>query len=75
MGVRKMLCIFLKYANVITLTDEIADLTIKIRRSSKIKLPDAVIAATSLNDDLILVTRNDKDFRNVQDLEIYNPFK
>ncbi len=70
-----MLCIFLKYANVITLTDEIADLTIKIRRSSKIKLPDAVIAATSLNDDLILVTRNDKDFRNVQDLEIYNPFK
>ncbi len=59
---------------MITITDDIADLAIRIRRSSKIKLPDAVIAATSLNDNFILVTRNDKDFRNVPDLEIYNPF-
>lgn len=65
---------FLSQANVITITDDIADLAIRIRKSSKIKLPDAVIAATSLNDNFILVTRNDKDFRNVPDLEIYNPF-
>lgn len=66
---------FLDYANVITITDEIADLTIAIRRDFRIKLPDAVIAATCLNDGLILVTRNDQDFKNVQGLEIYNPFK
>jgi predicted nucleic acid-binding protein len=39
-----------------------------------IKLPDAVIAATSLNNNLILVTRNEKDFKDVKELEVYNPF-
>lgn len=66
---------FLDFANVITITDEIADLSIKIRKNSKIKLPDAVIAATCLNNNLILITRNDKDFKDIPDLEIYNPFK
>lgn len=66
---------FIDFANVITITEEIADLAIKIRRSLKIKLPDAVIAATCLNDNLVLITRNDKDFKDIQDLEIYNPFK
>src|SRR5690606_12184681 len=66
---------FLGYANVITITDEISNLSIKILRNLKIKLPDAVIAATCLNNNLILITRNDKDFKNIQDLEIYNPFK
>ena len=66
---------FIEFASVINITDEISDLTIKIKKNSKIKLPDAVIAATCLNDNLILVTRNDKDFKDIQDLEIYNPFK
>ena len=56
------------------MTDEIVDLTIDIRRQSKIKLPDAVIAATSLNNNLILITRNDKDLKDIKGLEIYNPF-
>ncbi|HJH27891.1 MAG TPA: hypothetical protein C5S37_14280 [Methanophagales archaeon] len=60
--------------NVISLSNEIGDLTVDIRRESKIKLPDAVIAATALNNDLILVTRNDKDFKDVKELEVYNPF-
>lgn len=66
---------FIEFASVLNITDEISDLTIKIKKNSKIKLPDAVIAATCLNDNLILVTRNDKDFKDIQDLEIYNPFK
>jgi len=65
---------FIGFANVISMTDEIVDLTIDIRRQSKIKLPDAVIAATSLNNNLILITRNDKDFKDIKGLEIYNPF-
>lgn len=65
---------FIGFANVISMTDEIVDLTIDIRRQSKIKLPDAVIAATSLNNNLILVTRNDNDFEDIKGLEIYNPF-
>jgi hypothetical protein len=65
---------FISFANVIPLTDEIADLTIDKRRESKIKLPDAVIAATTLHNNSILVTRNDKDFNGIKGLEIYNPF-
>ncbi len=65
---------FISFANVIPLTDEIADLTIDKRKESKIKLPDAVIAATTLHNNLILVTRNDKDFNGIKGLEIYNPF-
>ncbi len=66
---------FISFANAILLTKKIADLSIFIRRTYKIKLPDAVIAATALSNNLILVTRNTKDFRGVKDLEVYNPFK
>jgi len=65
---------FISFANVIPLTDEIANLTIYGRRNYNIKLPDAVIAATAVHNNLILVTRNAKDFKGVKDLEIYNPF-
>ena len=37
------------------------------------KLPDAIIAATALNNNWTLVTRNEKDFKNIN-LDIYNPF-
>jgi predicted nucleic acid-binding protein len=43
--------------------------TIQIRRKNRIKLPDAIIAATTLQNDLILVTSNISDFKNIKDLE------
>ncbi|MCZ7358424.1 MAG: type II toxin-antitoxin system VapC family toxin [Candidatus Methanoperedens sp.] len=66
---------FVSFAKTIPLNNKIADLTVDIGRNHRIKLPDAVIAATALSGDLILVTRNSKDFSGVEDLEIYNPFK
>jgi predicted nucleic acid-binding protein len=66
---------FLGYAKTIQLNNKIAELSIELRRKGKIKLPDAVIAATSLHKDLILVTRNSRDFKDVEGLEIYNPFQ
>lgn len=48
--------------------------TAKIRRQHKIKLPDAVIAATALVYDLTLLTRNVIDFKNIPDLHIANPY-
>ena len=66
---------FISFARIIPLEDEIANLTIDLRRKYKIKLPDAVIAATALYYDLTLVTRNEKDFEGIKGLEIYNPFK
>lgn len=65
---------FISFSNVIPLEDEIADLAISIRRKSRVRLPDAVIAASCLHHDLVLVTRNEKDFKDITGLEIYNPY-
>lgn len=43
--------------------------TITIRKSHKLKLPDAIIAATALLRNTQLVT-NDKDFRKVPNLKV-----
>ena len=66
---------FVGFAKVIPLTNEITNLSIDIRRKCKIKLPDVVIAATALHKNLILVTRNEDDFKDVEMLEVYNPFR
>lgn len=46
---------------------------IKNRKNKKIKLADNIIAATTQVYDLILVTRNTKDFSQI-DIKILNPF-
>lgn len=65
---------FIGNATIVPLTDEIADIAIDLRRKSRIKLPDAVIAATCVSGNFTLITRNEKDFREIPGLEIYNPF-
>ncbi len=66
---------FINFAHVIPLTGEIADIAIELRRKVKVKLPDAVIAATALRHNLTLVTRNVRDFEKIEGLGIYNPFE
>lgn len=41
---------------------EVAEKTVELRRSHRIRLPDAIIWATALVNNAILVTRNTKDF-------------
>ena len=65
----------LGHSKVLPVDDDLADLTIELRRNSNIKLADALIAATALLNDLVLVTRNEEDFAMIDDLTIYNPFK
>ena len=48
--------------------------TINIRKKYKIKLPDAIIAAIALTNNLTLFTRNTSDFRMINGLDIFNPF-
>ena len=45
-----------------------------LRRVRKMKLGDAIIAATALETDSELVTRNEQDFRGIDGLQIINPF-
>jgi len=65
---------FVAYSNIHPMDDVIVDKTIEVRSSYKIKLPDAVIAATALVNELILVSRNIKDFKNIQGLELIDPY-
>ena len=56
------------------LTKEVERQTIIIRKANKIKLPDAIIAATAIVYNLTLVTCNSDDFKNIPELKILNPF-
>jgi predicted nucleic acid-binding protein len=50
---------------VIGLNDALIDETIRIRKTVKLKLPDAIIAATAIVHDLTLLSDNDSDFVKV----------
>lgn len=65
---------FLEQAEVLPIDDELAELTIALKRNNNIKLADALIAATALSNNLVLVTRNYSNFSTLAELEIYNPF-
>ena len=65
---------FVNASNVLGLTDDFANQVISIRKSLKIKLPDAIIAATALVYGFELISRNEADFRNVPGLKVVNPF-
>jgi len=65
---------FIGECAVLELSDVVVDKTIAICKSNRIKLPDAIIAATALVNNLSLITRNISDFKNIEDLELLNPW-
>lgn len=64
---------FISFANVLPLSEAVAERTIQLKQSAKIKLPDAIIGATALSHNLTLVTHNVKDFVDIN-LAISDPF-
>ena len=62
---------FINNAIVINLDEEIILETIKIRKKYSIKLPDAIIAATCLVNNLLLITNNFRDFSKIDGMEIF----
>ena len=53
---------FLATFERIELGEAIADRAVALRRSAKMRVPDAIILATARVENLVLVTRNTKDF-------------
>lgn len=53
--------------------NKIIEETISIRKKHKIKLPDAIIAATCLVNGLDALTLNTKDFENINGLKVIQP--
>ncbi len=65
---------FINESVVYPLDELIIVKTISIRKVHKIKLPDAIIAATAIVNGLTLISRNTKDFVNIPDLDVINPY-
>jgi len=64
---------FINDAIVFDLSDNLVEASIVIRKKYKTKLPDAIIAATALVYDLIVISRNISDFKNIDGLKVIDP--
>lgn len=53
---------FLSGFDVVAVDEQVAERAVNLRRSRRIKLPDAVIWASAQAHAMLLVTRNTKDF-------------
>jgi predicted nucleic acid-binding protein len=70
----KILADFIDCSVIHPLDDPVVDATISLCRQRKIKLPDAIIAATAMLNGFTVLTRNIADFKNVAGLRIQNPW-
>jgi hypothetical protein len=64
---------FISKSTVIGIQEGLIKETIRIRKTDKLKLPDALIAASGIINDRILVADNDKDFLIIPELKYINP--
>jgi predicted nucleic acid-binding protein len=64
---------FIALAEVIETDKIIIGTCINLRKNYRVKLPDAIIAATALARNLVLITNNEKDFAAIQNLTVINP--
>jgi len=69
--IQQLLSLFEK----IGINDIIEQKAIQIRSTKRIKIPDAIIAASALYTNSVLATRNTKDFKNIEGLAVLNPFE
>jgi predicted nucleic acid-binding protein len=64
---------FVQDVTLFELSAGIVESCIMIRKEYKTKVPDAIIAATALENKLELLTRNVADFKNIRTLAVLNP--
>jgi len=64
---------FIQDATVLALSPAVVAQCIIIRRNRRIRIPDAIMAATAIVHSLTLIT-SDSDFNNITGLNVINPF-
>ena len=63
------------FAVIYHIDDDIIDKTIELRKKYKIKLPDAIIAATAIVNDFALISQNFRDFQRISELNFINSYQ
>jgi predicted nucleic acid-binding protein len=65
---------FLDSFEIYPVTEEISEIAVDLRRQKVLKIPDAIIWATAKANNLLLVTRDSKDFpANLPEIRV--PYK
>ena len=65
---------FLYSSNIVPVTDGATKKAIALRQQRKMSLADSILAATALENDWELVSRNVDDFEWIAELRLVNPF-
>jgi predicted nucleic acid-binding protein len=66
---------FLSQFELLPIDSTVSAEAVAIRRTRRIKLPDAIILATARTTDRLLVTRNTKDFPTDVDIDVRMPYR
>lgn len=64
---------FMEIASILPINEAVIEKTITIRQTKKIALGDAIIAATALVYNLVVISRNTADFKNIAGLQVIDP--
>lgn len=65
--------LFFNATHILSISSDIIDYAIQLRRKRSMGLADAMIAATALIHQLPLVTHNTRDFQWITELELIDP--
>ncbi len=71
---KKLTSQFVNGCFIFNLNNQIVNHTIQLRQNYKIKIPDAIIAATAIVSNMILITHNTEDFIKLEKLKYKDPF-
>jgi predicted nucleic acid-binding protein len=66
---------FINECEVLDISPRVIAECVQLRKKKKVKLLDAIIAATALANHLTLITRNAKDFDSIVGLTLASPFE
>ena len=72
---QKVMETLINASTVLNISNDVVYKTIDIKKTKKIKLPDAIIAASALVHNLIIISRNTSDFKNIEGLKVIDPYK
>ena len=73
-NVEQVLIDLVSYAVIYHIDDEIIEKTIELRKKYKIKLPDAIIAATAIVNNFTLISHNFSDFQKITELTFIDSY-